>query len=157
MTMTQDLEFSTLLVPIDFSDGARAALMVANRLAILNDAEVELLNVVEHPEGIDDVDAVLVSLGGRDPTPLGSYARRKVADELHLFVTGEFEGELPNLHVEDGKPHDVIARYAKAKGFDLIAMGTHGRSGFARFGVGSVAERVLRISEIPVLTVRRAD
>lgn len=146
-----------ILVPIDFSDGARAALMAANRMSIRHDAEVELLNVVEHPEGLHDADAVFVSLGGRDPTPLGAWARKKVADELHLFVTGDFEGELPNLHVEDGKASEAITRYAKEKGFDLIAMGTHGRTGFARFGVGSVAERVLRTSETPVMTVRRPD
>lgn len=146
-----------ILVPIDFSDGARAALFAANRLAVATGGEVELLHVVHHPEGFDGVQAILVRLQGVDPMPLGDYARTKIEEELGLFVTGHFEEKVPHLHVVDGKPHEVIGAFAAAGRYDLIAMGTHGRTGLARFGVGSVAERVMRTSEIPVMTVRREE
>lgn len=146
-----------ILVPIDFSEGARAAVFAANRLAVKYDARVDLLHVVQHPEGLDGVQSMLVQLQGAEPVTLGAYARSKIEDELGLFLTGHFEQPLPDLHVEEGKPHEVIGRFAAEADYDLVAMGTHGRSGLARFSVGSVAERVMRTSEVPVLIVRREE
>jgi nucleotide-binding universal stress UspA family protein len=54
----------------------------------------------------------------------------------------------------EGSTHDRIARAAKARRADLIVMGTHGRSGLARFFVGSVASRVVSVAPCPVMTVR---
>ena len=51
-------------------------------------------------------------------------------------------------------PYEQILSTAKARGVDLIVMGTHGRTGLSRALVGSVAERVVRLSPVPVLTVR---
>ncbi len=146
-----------ILVPIDFSEGARAAFFAANRLAVKHDADVDLLHVVHHAEGIDGLQSMLVQLQGQEPVPLGAYAQAKIEDELGLFLTGHFEERLPDLHIEDGKPHEVIGRFAANGGYDLVAMGTHGRSGLARFSIGSVAERVMRTSEVPVMVVRRED
>ncbi|MGH8644492.1 MAG: universal stress protein [Gammaproteobacteria bacterium] len=47
-----------------------------------------------------------------------------------------------------------MTRAAKKRGADLIVIGTHGRAGFAHLLIGSVAERVVRISEVPVLSIR---
>ncbi|MGH7366760.1 MAG: universal stress protein [Candidatus Rokuibacteriota bacterium] len=54
-----------------------------------------------------------------------------------------------------GVPHMEIVRAARAKGADMIVMGTHGRSGLAKVFLGSVAERVVATAPCPVLTVRR--
>jgi nucleotide-binding universal stress UspA family protein len=54
----------------------------------------------------------------------------------------------------EGTAHDRIARAAKTQRADLIVMGTHGRSGLARFFVGSVASRVVSVAPCPVMTVR---
>ena len=54
----------------------------------------------------------------------------------------------------EGVPHERIARAAKGQRADLIVMGTHGRTGLARFFVGSVAERVVASAPCPVMTVR---
>jgi nucleotide-binding universal stress UspA family protein len=56
----------------------------------------------------------------------------------------------------DALPADGILQLAALKNADLIVMGTHGRSGLNRWMLGSVAERVLRESPVPVLTVRSA-
>jgi nucleotide-binding universal stress UspA family protein len=56
--------------------------------------------------------------------------------------------------VLEGSPSREIVRYAEEQDCDLIVMGTHGRGGIDRLLLGSVAERVVRASEVPVLTVR---
>jgi nucleotide-binding universal stress UspA family protein len=56
--------------------------------------------------------------------------------------------------VIEAAPAEAIRRSAEEAGADLVVMGTHGRSGFHRLMLGSVAERVLRESDVPVLTVR---
>jgi nucleotide-binding universal stress UspA family protein len=54
----------------------------------------------------------------------------------------------------DGVAHEQIARAAKSKKADLIVIGTHGRTGLAKFFLGSVASRVVAAAPCPVLTVR---
>ena len=54
----------------------------------------------------------------------------------------------------DGAAHEQIARIAKTKRADLVVMGTHGRSGFAKLFLGSVAGRVVTAAPCPVLTVK---
>jgi len=54
----------------------------------------------------------------------------------------------------DGNPSREIVRYAEDEGCDLVVMGTHGRGGIDRLLLGSVAEKVVRSSSVPVLTVR---
>jgi nucleotide-binding universal stress UspA family protein len=55
--------------------------------------------------------------------------------------------------LQAGAPYERILAVAKESGVDLIAMGTHGRRGVSRFMLGSVAERIVRMSPVPVLTV----
>ena len=54
----------------------------------------------------------------------------------------------------EGVPHDRIVRAAKSTRADLVVMGTHGRTGLARFFIGSVAARVIALAPCPVMTVR---
>jgi nucleotide-binding universal stress UspA family protein len=54
----------------------------------------------------------------------------------------------------EGVPHERIARAARSKKADMVVMGTHGRTGFAKLVLGSVASRVLTVAPCPVLTVR---
>jgi nucleotide-binding universal stress UspA family protein len=54
----------------------------------------------------------------------------------------------------EGIAHERIAQAARSRKADLVVIGTHGRTGFARFFLGSVASRVLAIAPCPVLTVR---
>ncbi len=54
----------------------------------------------------------------------------------------------------EGLPHERIAQAARSKKADVVVVGTHGRTGFSRFFLGSVASRVLAVSPCPVLTVR---
>jgi nucleotide-binding universal stress UspA family protein len=81
---------------------------------------------------------------------------RAVAREaLSRYVTQQIGTNLEvELEVSEGLPVEAILKTAAVRNADLIVMGTHGRSGFRRMMLGSVAERVLRESNLPVLTVR---
>ena len=62
-----------------------------------------------------------------------------------------------NTVVLEGKIADSLVDYANNNGFDLIVMATHGRSGLARWVVGSVADKILHCSTVPVLLIRSAS
>jgi nucleotide-binding universal stress UspA family protein len=62
-----------------------------------------------------------------------------------------------NTAVVSGRPAHAIVEHAKDGGFDLIVMGTHGRTGLSHAMMGSVAERVVRRAPCPVLTVQMAE
>jgi nucleotide-binding universal stress UspA family protein len=85
--------------------------------------------------------------------------RRRVEDELSAYLRGVEKNLLqPGVEVSSevrfGHPANEIISYAHDIQADLIAMCTHGRSGLARWTYGSVADRVLRAAECPVLLVR---
>ncbi len=81
---------------------------------------------------------------------------RQEGDEATKYVADKAEAE--GLEVErntvEGHPADEIIKYAEKNGISLIIMGTLGKSGLDRFLLGSVAEKVVRTSKIPVLVVR---
>ena len=83
---------------------------------------------------------------------------KEARERLATMVTDE---ERRTLRVETalvaGNPFLEIIRYAKANDVDLIVMGTHGRGAIAHILLGSVAEKVVRKSPCPVLTVRQAQ
>ena len=63
----------------------------------------------------------------------------------------------PSVFIRFGTPHEEITKFADEMDVDLVIMGTHGRTGLAHLLVGSVAERVVRTSKVPVLTVPQPD
>jgi universal stress protein A len=126
------IAWKKLLCPVDFSDESRAALRVAVDLSTRFGAELTVFHV--HGPG------------GLEPQLQGTIAQWK--------VTAESLGA-PRVSVDsgDGDPRLVIGDYAQRNGFDLVVMGTHGRTGRERLLIGSVAETVVRSSRVPVLTV----
>ncbi|MFC1924666.1 universal stress protein [Chloroflexota bacterium] len=82
-------------------------------------------------------------------------ARKAAEDYLDRIVkTINYPGMNMKTEVTIGKPADIIADYATNEGVDLIVIATHGRSGISRWTFGSVADRILRSSCVPVLMVR---
>jgi nucleotide-binding universal stress UspA family protein len=137
-----------ILVPVDFSPCSRAALEYAAELADRNDAKVEVLHVHEPAPYVGpSVLAMMPSPPRRWDETQGDVLR-----ELEGFVGGARDHL--RVRVETGLPGDVIPAVAKQGDFDLIVMGTHGRSGLARALLGSVAETVMRRAPVPVLTLR---
>ena len=138
-----------ILAPIDFSEVSNRSLDYAVDLAAQVKAAVSVIHVYEIPVyafadgAIITPPEVAAELAGRAQKSLDAA----VAERSDRGV--EISGTLTN-----GSPREEILRLAKEGNADLIVMGTHGRRGLPRAIMGSVAERVLRTSEIPVLTVR---
>ena len=162
--------YSNILHPTDGSDGAQAALENARDLAEKYDATVHVMHVVDTPEtsgGMAD-DQRAVTSSGMSSNPSGEgggmaserqtgpqieQQRTEHAEQIVEEAARQFEGLDVKTVVEHGEPHQAILNYAD-DGIDLIVMGTHGRTGLQRYLLGSVAEKVVRLSDVPVVTVR---
>ena len=135
--------FRRILYPTDFSPASRAAFEVARSLAWDNGAELIVLHVYPPPTFHGEVIAY------RQPDGYAEQLRdelRQACPPGPVLKTGYL--------VEEGDPAAVILDLAATAKCDLIVVGTHGRTGLGRLLMGSVAERVMRRSPCPVLTVR---
>lgn len=133
--------FERILVPLDGSREAEAIFLPLRQLLRRKDAEVILFQTVNLPAMVqfDHAGAVL---GGME-SEAAAYLEEKRAQL-------ESEGVQVRSLVESGRPADAILRAAESLHVSLIAMSTHGRSGFVRWMLGSVTEDVLRRSPVPV-------
>jgi universal stress protein A len=142
-----------ILVPIDFSPSARAALEYATFLGGKFAADIEVLHVWE-PPGYVGPDALAI-LPGSPGQPGWDQTRTEVQREIEQqLARAAARPKSLSVRIEPGEPSDTILRLARDGGVDLIVMGTHGRTGLSRLLIGSVAEAVLRRSTCPVLTLR---
>ena len=141
--------YDHILVPTDESDHAERAADHAALLAGAFDATVHLLTVVDIEAG-----AGPFSAGGVDQ----NYVDRQIADQREALAEREAGLDVPvETSVVTGSPSEGILDYIEDNEVDLVVMGTHGRSGLRRYLTGSVAERVVRLSPVPVLTVRATE
>lgn len=146
-----------LLVPVDFSRTSLAALELALEVMSRFGASLELLHVWEPPP-IHGPGALFA--GGAAPlTDMESHALRAAQREMNELVERLHRRGFPGVpgSVKHGVPADVIVDVAGKNGFDLIVMGTEGRTGISRLLGGSVAGKVVRSSPVPVLTVRQRE
>ncbi|MFC6976916.1 universal stress protein [Halomicroarcula sp. GCM10025709] len=125
--------FRTILVPTDGSAGARRAFAHAVALAERYRADVHTLAVDSADGGVDTTARLASTVEAADTTADVTQADRT------------------------GVAHEEILDYAEAVGADLLVLGTHGRTGVRRYLLGSVTEKVVRLSDVPVLTVRAGD
>lgn len=144
---------SKILVPIDFSAHSTRALQFAVDLARRYDARLQIVHVFD----------------------IGVYV---MADGMPMFAPGQFDqinadierlldkakhdalaggGLLVETKLLQGKPEIQILRFACEGKFDLIVLGTHGRTGLKHVFIGSVAERIVRQAPCPVFTVKAVD
>jgi hypothetical protein len=87
--------------------------------------------------------------------PFCQESRVEERADFEEFVRQEFpDGESPHMNCEVGHPVEEIIKRAEDLEADLIVVGTHGRAGFKRAMIGSVAERIVRHATCPVLVVR---
>ena len=139
----------TILAPIDFSEISSRSLDYAVDLAREVKAAVSVVHAYEIPVYAFPEGAVIT------PASVAAELADKAQKSLDAAVAArrgrgvEISGTLTN-----GNAREEILRLAKQCKADLIVMGTHGRRGLPRAILGSVAESVIRTSEIPVLTVQ---
>ncbi|ELZ28725.1 UspA domain-containing protein [Halogeometricum pallidum JCM 14848] len=139
--------YQQILIPTDGSAGATKAIHEGVRLADLTGATVHGLYVVDT----------------RDYNTLPESKWLTLADELEaagetaleaIQAEAEAVGVPSETAIRKGIPHEEILRYVGDHDIDLIVMGTHGRTGFNRFLIGSVTEKIIRQTPIPVHIVR---
>ena len=148
--MQQAMQCQRIMVPLDGSSVAEQVMPPATLVAQALDAEIVLFRVpIAHISGSLSGDWVLPLEGtlGAANEIAGVYLNR-VAEHLRE------QGIKVSKATRTGGVANVIIEYAEANAIDLIAMCTHGRTGLARWTLGSVADRVLRAGRIPLLLVR---
>lgn len=140
----------SLLCPVDFSPTSEEALRYAVSLAAaLRAAEVHVLHVYQPP--------MAGFLDGAVLPPALAETKRRAERELEDLVKRYCAHDVAlTPHLVEGVPYQVIVDQAQALGVDLVVMGTHGRSLLTHVLLGSVTERVVRLSAVPVCTVRAA-
>jgi nucleotide-binding universal stress UspA family protein len=143
-------KITKILCATDFTPFARRALRIALTLARRHAAEIRVLHVYQTtiPFAAGDVPYYPVTV------PFSPAARKAANDELGEFVAAAADAGVPaTMEMVEGDPCATILERALSGGADLIALGTHGRRGFDRWLMGSVAERILAKAHCPVLTV----
>lgn len=142
-----DPAFDSILVPSDGSEGAESAVDHAVGLARATDATVHLLNVVDRRSlagGDFDTGMVIETL-----TESGEQALAEARERAEAAGARVAE---PTVLV--GTPSREIVDYTDEHGIDCVVMGTHGRTGVGRVLLGSVTERVVRQSSVPVVATK---
>lgn len=135
----------TVLCPVDFSDGCRAALGHAGAIAAHFGARLTLLAVN------DPLLHEALEYSGGEP-----HLREDTVREIEQFFRTTFEHRphgIPEVAIEvaTGKPAPEILRVSRERACDLIVMSSHGATGFRKLFFGSTTERVLRDTTVPVL------
>lgn len=145
------IRIQRVLVPSDFSDHSLPSLRYGAEMAEKFGAELVLLHVIQ--------DLTLVMPDAVMPTPvpipdlqqMTDSARGAIAD---LITRTNLTKLNPRVEIRFGSPAAEIVAAAEDLKADLMCIGTHGRGGLVHFLLGSVAEKVIRHSPCPVLTVR---
>lgn len=148
------LSLKTVLVPTDFSDASESALRYGKAMAEAFGATLHVVHVMEDLLAHAWAAEVYVSSMPQLRDEIEKESRQRLETLLGAEDRQRFRAETALLA---GNPFLEIIRYAKAHEVDLIVMGTHGRGPIAHMLLGSVAEKVVRKSPCPVLTVREAQ
>jgi len=143
------INFKKILLPIDFSPVSPVLAPYAKTVAQKFDAEVHLLFVARDLSHFIQIDVSVDSVE-RCQSELVKGAQRGMKE----FVNTHFP-DYPRVKtaVVTGDATEKILEYARTEGIDLVVLGTHGRKGMERAIFGSVAERVIMSSPLPVLVV----
>lgn len=136
--------YTDILIATDGTTGSTGAIEHAIELARRQEATLHALYVVDTKLGRS--------------TPVQNALEQEGEQAVSAVTTAaESAGVSTVERIVTGVPHEEILSAIKAFDIDLLALGTHGRSGLDRLVLGSVAERLIRTAEIPVLTVRSGD
>lgn len=140
-----------ILLPFDFSDHSRETLAFVLAWGDCGQPQILLLHVVASSE----LEA-FATLGG-GPSEALANRQQEALGQLQTVADEARQGS-PGLHISalvtTGVPFREICRIAEEEHASLIAIGTHGRTGFAHLLIGSTAERVVQHASCPVLSIK---
>ncbi|MCS6903004.1 MAG: universal stress protein [Candidatus Bipolaricaulota bacterium] len=141
--------FKRILLPTDGSRGVEKAINCATTIALEFDSKIYLLFVAEPPALLFEYASIAEQGILEALNKEGKHILEKTAQTIREAGVESVETVL-----KTGMPAKVILDFAEASKIDLIVMGTHGRRGLDRILLGSVTEEVVRLSKVPVMTVR---
>lgn len=139
-----------ILVPTDFSKHADDALKLAAQFAKKNNSEIYLLHMLELPSQMSDA----VSAGTGIPEVM-LFIRKANETLSKIKQSSLLDGISVTESVQFERASHGILSYSKKNKIDMIIMGSHGSSGIEEILIGSNTEKVVRLSEIPVLVVKK--
>lgn len=142
-----------ILVPVEYSEHCHRVLAYALFLAERLGASVDVLHVWDRPAYVPDT--IMVGKAGEATRSLAELIRDNAEQEMTEFLAGSTVAPTLTLthHLESGEPASTILRFAQSSGADLVVMGTHARGAVRHLLLGSVAEKVVRMSPVPVITL----
>ena len=146
------IKIKTILCPIDYSVYSEKALEYAIEFAGKYEAKLYLIHVLDiRIYDMNDPDLYNVNIVDKDTI-------ERLKERLLRCISEDIKGKISvEAVVVQGVPFTEIIRMAKEYMVDLIVLGTHGRTGLSQAIMGSVAERVVRKSPCPVLTIRHPE
>jgi nucleotide-binding universal stress UspA family protein len=145
--------FRSILVPVDYSKHSQASLVYAAELAGKVGATLDVVHVWDRPAYA--ADAVLVGRPGEDHCSIAELVQKNAESDMSEFLASvSLAPELKLSHrLLSGDPAAKLVEELKLGKHDLVVLATHGRTGLMQLLLGSVAEKLVRLSPVPVLTV----
>jgi universal stress protein A len=145
-------KLSRLLVPVDYSEQSRRALEYAGELAEAFKATVDIVHCFDRPSYVSD-DVFIERQGKR--RPLVEVLREDAEREMAQFLSGTKlpHGITVDSHLIGGDPAGAVCERLRDGSYDVVVIGTSGKSGVRQLLLGSVAARLVRLSPVPVLTI----
>ena len=141
-----------ILVPTDFSEHADEALKLAAKIAKKNGSKMFLLNLLELPRELND------SIKKESSSPELMVYIKKANEKLQKIKEQPYlKGITISTTVQFERAFDGILSFNKKNKIDLIIMGSHGSTGIEEILIGSNTEKIVRLSEIPVLVVKKGS
>ncbi|MBW1888710.1 MAG: universal stress protein [Deltaproteobacteria bacterium] len=141
--------FREILFPVDFSEVTPKIVPWVSTIAEQFGAKIHLLFVVRKLEHFSEIDVAPVVIQDFEAAVI-----RGAEKNMEEFANTHLKEKLAyKTEVVLGDAAEEIINYIKAEGIDLVIMGTHGRKGLNRILFGSVADRVIKISPVPVLSI----
>ena len=152
------LQLKKLLVPTDFSENSKKALVYAVRLAHRNNSSLILFHVFEPPEFVRQLPEDYSYESNDETRKQFDTAMRRSTERLEM-LSEAVKGSKVKIETSQrlGTPYEEIVKVAKEREVDLIVIATHGYTGLKHFLLGSTAERVVRLAPCPVLVVRQEE
>jgi universal stress protein A len=149
----EHVAYQRIMVPVDYSQFSKGAVEMAVEIARRFGSTIDVVHVWDRPSYVTDV--IMVGHPGESQRSLLELIRENAERDM-----AEFMGtlELPTdvqvtHHLLSGDPAATLLKELGKGGHDLVVLGTHGRTGIVHLLLGSVAEKLIRHSPVPVLTV----
>jgi len=147
------MTFERILVPVDYSACSREALRLAVEMGQRLGAALDVVHVWDRPSYLTDV--VMTRTEPMSTQSLFALVEQNAQRDLDEFLAS---AELPpaetlTRRLLAGEPAAALLHELKIGNYDLVVIGTHGRTGLSHLLLGSVAEKLVRLSAVPVLTV----